>query len=72
MKNTLPGLKLNKWNQYEKFIRGSENTVTADESLVLVKNAFELSAKVNKFSIADEDTLYNLKVVCQQEFVMIC
>jgi hypothetical protein len=72
MRETLPGLKLNQWNEYEKVIHGSDNYVKADEALVLIKKAFELAAKVGNFSIASEDTLNDLKVIWKPAFDMIC
>jgi hypothetical protein len=72
MKNTLPGLKLNEWNEYEKVIHGSDNYLKADEALILITKAFENSAKVGQFSIASEDTLIDLKVIWKQAFDMMC
>ena len=72
MKETLPGLRLNEWNKYEKVIQGSDNYIKADESLTLIKKAFELAAKADNFSIACEDTLQDLIVIWKPAFDMIC
>ena len=72
MKIILPDLKLHEWNLYEKVIGGSDNYLLAADALVLIKKAVELSSKANNFSIADENTLDDLKVIWKQAFDMIC